>query len=41
MKPTAQELIDEIDISFRYSTIPKTEKRMIEKIAWGEGIDIN
>jgi len=37
---TAQDFIDEADISFRYSTIPKVEKRMVEKIAWGEGVEV-
>lgn len=35
----AQEIIDEISADFRYSILPKAEKRMIEKIAWGEGVE--
>jgi len=37
---TAQEFIDEIDTSFRYSTLPKAQKRMISKIAWGNGVEV-
>ena len=37
---TAQEFIDETDTSFRYSTLPKAEKRMIEKIAWENGVEV-
>lgn len=40
MKNNAQDLIDEVESDFRYSTLPKAEKQMIEKIAWGDGIEI-
>jgi len=38
---TAQELIDEVDISRRYSVLQRAEKRMIERIAWGRDIQLN